>query len=169
MGKMLMQKLWLLPCDCDGPVSDYVALSWEELAAQIPKVTTFRVSRYALLPNASIQLHTFSDASEKAYGACTYARCVDSSGIVRIQLLASAYRVAPLHKITLTRLELCAADIGAKRHSRIVQALEMPIASSHLWSDFAVTLQWLQAPPRTWKTIVANRVSEIQGLTHGAF
>nr|XP_029710184.1 uncharacterized protein LOC115256082 [Aedes albopictus] len=156
MGKMLMQKLWLLPCVCDDPVPDYVAFSWEELAAQIPKVTTFRISRYALLPNASIHLHTFSDASEKAYGACTYARYVDSSGMVRIQLLASKSRVAPLRKITLPRLELCAADIGAKLHSRIVQALEMPIASSHLWSDSAVTLQWLQAPPRTWKTFVGN-------------
>ncbi|XP_058827609.1 uncharacterized protein LOC131687534 [Topomyia yanbarensis] len=125
--------------------------------------------RYALLPNSTIQLYTFSDASESAYGACTYARCVDSSGQIRVQLLASKSRVAPLKKITLPRLELCAADIAAKFHSRIVEALQTPIAGSYFWSDSTVTLQWLRTPPNTWKTFVANRVSEIQSSTHGAF
>ncbi|XP_058827829.1 uncharacterized protein LOC131687754 [Topomyia yanbarensis] len=168
-GKMLMQRLWLLPCAWDDEVPNHIATSWEKYAAQLPKVANFRISRYALLPNSTIQLHTFSDASESAYGACTYARCVDSSGQIRVQLLASKSRVAPLKKITLPRLELCAADIAAKLHTRIVEALQTPIAGSYFWSDSTVTLQWLRAPPNTWKTFVANRVSEIQSSTHGAF
>ncbi|XP_065084474.1 uncharacterized protein LOC135706749 [Ochlerotatus camptorhynchus] len=164
-GKMLMQRLWLLPCGWDDEVPDYIANSWEEFAGQIPKVAYFRVSRYALLPNSIIQLHTFSNASESAYGACTYARCVDSTGKIRVELLASKSRVAPLKKISLPRLELCAADVAAKLHSRIVEALQISIASSHFWSDSTATLQWLRAPPNTWKTFVANRVSEIQGST----
>ncbi|XP_058817215.1 uncharacterized protein LOC131680520 [Topomyia yanbarensis] len=168
-GKMLMQRLWLLPCAWDDEVPNHIATSWEKYAAQLPKVANFRISRYALLPNSTIQLHTFSDASESAYGACTYARCVDSSGQIRVQLLAYKSRVAPLKKITLPRLELCAADIAAKLHTRIVEALQTPIAGSYFWSDSTVTLQWLRAPPNTWKTFVANRVSEIQSSTHGAF
>lgn len=167
-GKMLMQKLWLLPCSWDDPVPDSFADAWNDFVAQIPAVSQFRVSRYALSPNSTIQLHTFSDASESAYGACTYARCVDPSGKVRIELLASKSRVAPLQQVNLPRLELCAADIAAKLHCRIKEALQIPISSSHFWSDSTTALQWLQAPPRCWKTFVANRVSEIQGLTHGA-
>ncbi|XP_058826504.1 uncharacterized protein LOC131686254 [Topomyia yanbarensis] len=168
-GKMLMQRLWLLACSWDDEVPDCIATAWEKLSVQLPKIADFRVSRYALLPKSTIQLHTFCDASESAYGACTYARCVDSSGQVRVQLLASKSRVAPLKKISLPRLELCAAEVGAKLHSRIVEALQIPLASSYFWSDSTVTLQWLRAPPSTWKTFVANRVSEIQTLTHGAF
>ncbi|XP_065088587.1 uncharacterized protein LOC135710066 [Ochlerotatus camptorhynchus] len=160
-GKMLMQRLWLLPCGWDDEVP-YIASSWEEFAGQIPKVAYFRVSRYALL-------HTFSDASESAYGAFTYARCVDSTGKIRVELLACKSRVAPLKKISLPRLELCAADVAAKLHSRIVEALQISITSSLFWSDSTVTLQWLRALSNTWKTFVDNRVSEIQSSTNSAF
>ncbi|XP_055633642.1 uncharacterized protein LOC129773984 [Toxorhynchites rutilus septentrionalis] len=165
---MMMQRLWLLSCNWDDEVPDSVAVSWKEFADQIPKISNFRVSRYAQLSNSTIQLHTFSDASELAYGACTYVRCTDSKGTIRVELLASKSRVAPLKKITLPRLELCAADIAAKLHARIVKALQISIAGSYFWSDFTVVLQWLQATPSTWKTFVANRVSEIQSSTHGA-
>ncbi|XP_053698861.1 uncharacterized protein LOC128745814 [Sabethes cyaneus] len=141
-GKMLMQKLWLLPCAWDEEVPVEIAAAWEELSSQMPKVANFRISRYALLPNGSVQLHTFSDASEAAYGACT---------------------------ITLPRLELCAANVAAKLYAKIIRALQIPIRKSYFWSDSTVTLQWLRSPPNTWKTFVANRVSEIQELTHGAF
>ncbi|XP_058817190.1 uncharacterized protein LOC131680496 [Topomyia yanbarensis] len=73
----------------------------------------------------------------------------------------ACFQIPPLKKITLPRLELCAADIAAKFHSRIVEALQTPIAGSYFWSDSTVTLQWLRAPPNTWKTFVANRVSKI--------
>ncbi|XP_055589946.1 uncharacterized protein LOC129742127 [Uranotaenia lowii] len=39
---------------------------------------------------------------------------------------------------------------------------------STFWSDSTVALQWLKSPPSTWKTFVANRVSEIQTATHGS-
>lgn len=36
---------------------------------------------------------------------------------------------------------------------------------SFFWSDSTLVLQWLGKPPNTWKTFIANRVSEIQSLT----
>ncbi|XP_058456787.1 uncharacterized protein LOC131434155 [Malaya genurostris] len=168
-GKILTQHLWLLPCSWDDEVPDHIANSWTNLAAELPKLANFHVSRYALLQSSSVQLHTFCDASESAYGACAYARCVNSVGQVRVQLLASKSRVAPLKKITLPRLELCATEVGAKLHAKIYKALQVPVTGSYFWSDSTVALQWLRAPPSTWKTFVANRFSEIQSLTHGAF
>lgn len=167
-AKMLMQRLWLLPCKWDDEVPAEIAAFWENIVLQLPKIANFRISRYALLSSASVQLHTFSDASEAAYGACTYVRCIDSSGQLSIKLLISKSRVAPLKRITLPRLELCAAKVAAKLHEQIIAALQVSIAGAYFWSDSTVTLQWLRAPPHTWKTFVANRVSEIQELTHGA-
>ena len=88
-AKMLMQLLWLQPCGWDDAVSESIADKWNSYTKQLPKLSDFHVPRYALLPNATIQLHTFSDASEAAYGACTYARSVDSQGNVAVHLLAS--------------------------------------------------------------------------------
>ncbi|XP_058827598.1 uncharacterized protein LOC131687522 [Topomyia yanbarensis] len=167
-GKILMQHLWLESCGWDDEVPENIATKWKRYSEQLPLLTGFRVSRYAFLPNAEIQLHTFADASETAYGACTYATSVDTQCNISVQLLASKSRVAPLKRVTLPMLELCAADLAAKLHSRIIQALQINIASSFFWSDSMVTLQWLKSPPNTWKTYIANRVSAIQTATHGA-
>nr|XP_029718578.1 uncharacterized protein LOC115261307 [Aedes albopictus] len=160
--------LWLQPCGWDDAVSESIADKWNSYAKQLPKLSDFHVPRYALLPNATIQLHTFSDASEAAYGACTYARSVDSQGNVAVHLLASKSRVAPLKRISLPRLELCAADLATKLHTKISEALQIDVSASYFWSDSTVTLQWIRAPPNNWKTFVANRVSAIQSATHGA-
>ncbi|XP_062710608.1 uncharacterized protein LOC134288762 [Aedes albopictus] len=166
---MLMQLLWLQPSGYDAAaVSESIADKWNSYAKQLPKLSYSHVPRYALLPNATIQLHTFSDASEVAYGACTYARSVDSQGNVAVHLLASKSRVAPLKRISLPRLGLCTADLATKLHTKISEALQIDVPASYFWSDSTVTLQWIHAPPKNWKTFVANRVSAIQSATHGA-
>ncbi|XP_026330484.1 uncharacterized protein LOC113237982 [Hyposmocoma kahamanoa] len=62
----------------------------------------------------SIELHSFSDASQNAYGACVYLRSEDSEGNVTINLLCSKSKVAPIKATTIPRLELCAALLAAK-------------------------------------------------------
>ncbi|XP_058456550.1 uncharacterized protein LOC131433948 [Malaya genurostris] len=163
-AKILMQELWLLSCGWDDPVPEPIKSKWENYHRELTKISKHRIDRYALLPGSDIQLHTFADASQAAYGACTYARCVNSQGIVRIQLLASKSRVAPLKRITIARLELCAAVLAAHLHARIKNAIDVNVCTSYFWSDSAVTLQ---SPPNVWPTFVANRVSEIQQFTHG--
>ncbi|XP_058840862.1 uncharacterized protein LOC131696333 [Topomyia yanbarensis] len=167
-GKLLLQDLWLTHCEWDQPVPASVAEKWGTYFVELSKISEYRTERYAFLPNSTIQLHTFCDASEIAFGACIYARSIDPEGNVRIQLLASKSRVAPLKRITLPRLELCAAVIGVQLHAHVVKALQLEISESRFWSDSTVVLQWLQSPPNTWKTFVANRVSEIQTATHGS-
>ncbi|XP_058448943.1 uncharacterized protein LOC131428901 [Malaya genurostris] len=167
-GKLLMQQLWQLSCGWDTEVPDSVASKWAAYIGQLSKIDRFYINRYVLQPNCSVQLHTFADASELAYGACTYARSVGSSGKVRVELLASKSKVAPLKRLTLPRLELCAADLAAKLHTHIVEALKIEVAASYFWSDSEVVLQWIKFPPNTWQTFVANRVSQIQTLTHDA-
>nr|XP_029716184.1 uncharacterized protein LOC115259599 [Aedes albopictus] len=129
LGKMLMHELWLIACSWDDEVPDIVKQKWETFYHQLPKLSEFRIQRYAFQANSVAQLHTFADASEVAYGASV---------------------------------------VAAQLHGRVNEALDMNIASSFFWSDSTVTLQWLKSPPNTWKTFVANRVSEIQTTTHGA-
>ncbi|XP_062710264.1 uncharacterized protein LOC134288685 [Aedes albopictus] len=166
-AKILMQELWSLSCDWDEPVPHCVRLKWEQFRNELPKIATYRIDRYAFLPDARVELHTFADASTTAYGACTYVRCENALGIVKIQLLASKSKVAPLKRLTVARLELCACVLAAHLHHRIKESINVHVSASYFWSDSAVCLYWLRAPPSSWKTFVANRVSEVQHYTRG--
>ena len=82
-------------------------------------------------------LHVFVDASMAAYGAAVYISKNNMSALVM-----SKSRVAPLKGLTLPRLELMAAVIGA-RLSRHVQK-EVTVTKVELWSDSQIVLHWLQ-------------------------
>ncbi|XP_055523026.1 uncharacterized protein LOC129717199 [Wyeomyia smithii] len=115
-----------------------------------------------------VQLHCFTDATESAYGACIYARTVMANRPTRIILLAAKSKVAPLQKRSIPRLELCAVRLGARMASRVIVSLNLESAPIFYWTDSMVVVYWFRAPPQTWKTFVANRVTEIHTLTKNA-
>ncbi|XP_055605004.1 uncharacterized protein LOC129753231 [Uranotaenia lowii] len=164
-GKMLLQNLWLQSCGWDDEVSNDVQLVWRNFVDELKLLSEYKIPRYAFLPDAIVQLHTFADASESAYGACIYARSMNAKGEISVHLLAAKSRVAPLKTVTLPRLELCSAQLGAKLHAKVAESLQTTISSSFFWSDSTVTLQWISSPPSSLKTFVGNRVSAIQNMT----
>uniref|UniRef100_A0AAG5DRE2 Peptidase aspartic putative domain-containing protein n=1 Tax=Anopheles atroparvus TaxID=41427 RepID=A0AAG5DRE2_ANOAO len=165
-AKLLMQELWVQKSGWDNPVSDSIYKKWTSIKSDWPIISGYKSDRYALLPDSRVQLHTFCDASEAAFGACIYARCENNQGQVRISLLASKSRLAPLKRITLPRLALNAAVTGAHLYERVRQAMRLDSVESYFWSDSTVTLHWLSSPPNNWKTYVGNRVAEVQNYTH---
>ncbi|KAK9730068.1 Pao retrotransposon peptidase [Popillia japonica] len=111
-----------------------------------------------------LEIHDFSDASERAYGVCVYILSVTKDHVTS-SLLRSKSRVAPLKSTTLPRLELCGALLLARLIVKVRSILNDPIRRTCLWTDSTIVLAWLRASSKTWKTFVANRVGEIQDLT----
>ena len=58
-----------------------------------------------------IQLHGFSDASKRAYGAVVYIRSVYEDGHIDVRLISSKTKVAPIKQQSIPRLELLGATI----------------------------------------------------------
>ncbi|XP_049291622.1 uncharacterized protein LOC125768263 [Anopheles funestus] len=167
-AKMIMQEIWTYSCDWDDALPAGIVSKWKQLQQEIQSLSQYRMERYVLVPGArKIELHTFSDASTVAYGACTYVRC-EEPGRARVMLLASKSKVAPLKQLTVARLELCACVLAAHLHHRIKRAIATNIDASWFWTDSAICTAWIRAPPTTWKTFVANRVAEIQHFTSDA-
>ena len=81
---------------------------------EIPRC--FKPSGFGEVVDAS--LHTFSDASEKGYGQCTYLRQVNKEGHIHVSLVMGKSRVTPLKDHTIVRLELGAAELGSEVHAR---------------------------------------------------
>jgi len=112
-----------------------------------------------------VELHWFSDASELAYGACFYIRSIDVHGKITTKLLCSKSRVAPLKRLSLSRLELCAALLLAVMYQASSRVLKISFNKIRFWTDSVVVLAWLSSPATRWKTFVANRVSHTHEIT----
>ncbi|KAK9679934.1 Pao retrotransposon peptidase [Popillia japonica] len=75
-----------------------------------------KINRLVLCENAErIELHGFSDASEKAYGGCIYLKSIGRDGTAHVHLLCSKSKVAPLKTVTVPRLELSGLKITPNR------------------------------------------------------
>lgn len=165
-AKIILQILWQLDIDWDESVPMDLHDSWIQFYNKIPILNELKIPRNIILPEFSkIELHGFSDASMKAYGACCYIRSINSVGQISVALVCAKSRVAPLKTLTLPRLELCAALLLIKVAQRVLSSLKINIDISYYWTDSTIVLSWLALQPNQLNTFVANRISEIQQVS----
>ncbi|XP_017797536.1 PREDICTED: uncharacterized protein LOC108578672 [Habropoda laboriosa] len=164
IAKILMQRLWQLKIDWDESLPTSLHTEWITYAAQLQELNNTEFSRCVTRRNYQrFELHGFCDSSERAYGACLYARTIDEAGRIENHLLCAKSRVAPLKTITLARLELCGAALLASLYASIRRAISVKIHDTFLWTDSTIVLNWINAQPCMLKTFVANRMADIQG------
>ena len=114
------------------------------------------------LPNATFQLHHFSDASEVGYRAVSYLKRETGDGRVDCSFIMAKSHTAPLLFVSVQRLELQAATIAVKMHRLILKEMDLAMSASFFWTDSKITLQNNNNGTRRLKTYVANRVAEIR-------
>lgn len=167
--KLLVQDLWTNESDWDQIISDKNRKQWNEIQNQLKCIESIKINRWCqITKNATIELHGFSDASEKAYGAVVYCRVKIDDRYV-ITLLQAKSKVAPKRiKTTLPRLELCSTLLLAKLMKTVQDALNRQDITIYCWTDSMITLGWIRGEAERWQTFVANRVSEIKRLLPNA-
>lgn len=169
IGKYLMQQIWLSRITWDENLPQNILLEWKRFVHDLPCLSQLRIPRYLFNQNKilSIELHGFSDASSKAYGACCYVRAIYEDNSLTCNLITAKSRIAPIKTVSLPRLELCGMVILAKLINRVISIFsdKLNFRSINLWSDSQVALCWIKSHPSRWTTFVANRVSQIQSLT----
>lgn len=114
---------------------------------------------------AEVELHGFSDASKRAYGAVLYTKCISPDGSVDVELVCSKSRVAPLKPMTIPRLELCGTLLLARLVEKTVSAMKIPFSNVTLYTDPQVCLSWFAKSPLALNQFVANRVATVHELT----
>ncbi|XP_055527287.1 uncharacterized protein LOC129719897 [Wyeomyia smithii] len=169
--KLLIQDLWRSGCDWDQQIDRECTEKWNQWIARLPEVEEVRIPRWYFQGGqvgqkeySNIQLHVFVDASENAYGAAAYFRIETPSGPV-CSLVMARSKVAPLKHLSIPRLELQAAERGAKLANSIVEMHSLEVKQRYIWSDSKTVLSWIHSDHRRYKQFVAYRIGEILNLT----
>ncbi|XP_054287857.1 uncharacterized protein LOC129003585 [Macrosteles quadrilineatus] len=158
-AKTLIQYLWTTGLTWDEPVPNDVRTKWHSFLEELPIIQELRIPRYISTSlHTAVQLHGFSDASEKGYAAVVYLRVTDSQENTRLYLIVSKSKVAPLKRISLPRLELCGAHLLGKllQYSSNILSAHMKIESIYAWCDSTIVLTWIRTLPYRLKVFIAN-------------
>ncbi|GFQ70313.1 integrase catalytic domain-containing protein [Trichonephila clavata] len=116
---------------------------WSQWWLELPLLSELKIPRMILDSSGDsrdVQIHTFSDASQKAYGAAAFLR-VKYKDRISINLVTSKSRVAPLKKLSLPRLELMGALLAARLAKEVKKIIDQKCSTkAFLWMDSQITL-----------------------------
>lgn len=115
-----------------------------------------------------MQLHIFTDASEQAIGAAVYARVINEVNTVVVSLVTAKSKVASVKQMTIPRLELAAALLGAQLCQYVKRACCWSEVETHFWSDSTIVIYLIRRDPDILKPYVAHRVLKIRQITNDA-
>ncbi|XP_053390230.1 uncharacterized protein LOC128553138 [Mercenaria mercenaria] len=162
--KILLQDIWKDKFDWDTMLPRSYQQRWLQIATDLNIAMKTQFQRYYFAETDDNQdaaddtrLHIFVDASTQSYGATAYICRRNHSSLVMAK-----NRIAPLKPLTLPKLELMAAVIGARLSQHLRKALG--IDKIDYWSDSQIVLHWLSNPEKT-NRFIRRRVEEIKNQT----
>lgn len=164
-AKLMMQEVWTTGVGWDEELPEFFQRQWKKWENGLALIEKISIPRHVLISDdTDIEIHGFSDASEKAFAASVYLRVKGNYNNYSTFLLGAKTRVAPLSKeLTIPRLELCGALLLVNHINEIKSVFQsfndIPI---YYWTDSTITLAWIKGELSKWKSFIAHRVSEIQ-------
>ena len=168
VGKIIFQDATRLALGWDAEVPYDMRSSWASWTRSLQEVACIEVPRCIKtypFDDGYFELHHFSDASLRAYGCCSYLRCINRYGDIKVSFLCSKGRVAPLKSMTIPRLELQAALQAARMDAMLREELHLDLGRSWFWTDSEVVLKYIANDSKRFHIFVANRVAEINSLS----
>ena len=168
--KCLFQDCWQLDLGWDEEVPDEVRLKFIRWLNGTEILKNWEIPRSYFSGKwhdikQCVELHVFSDASERGYGTVVYLRYKENGDYVT-SLVISKNKVAPIKKQTLPRLELLGCLLAARLVMFVREALELPPDTPYTcWTDSMICVGWIKSKADKFKQFVLNRVREIQNLT----
>ncbi|CAH8818888.1 unnamed protein product [Schistosoma curassoni] len=168
-AKRLLQKLCRSQIGWDQPLNEpYMSawLGWVSFMRQIGHVTVARgIKRKIDEPDAKVELHLFSDASEVGYGAVAYARVSYLKEPPYCILLYSKSRVAPIRQVTIPRLEMAAAVLSVRLSEVLRRSLPNFFCEVNFHTDSMIVLYYIKNMENRYSTYIANRLAVVHQYT----
>ena len=105
-------------------------------------------------PFVNIQVHGFSDGSNKAYGCCIYLRFEHTSGLVKTTLVTAKSRINSVAGKTTPRLELQGALLLSRCTNSVLENLSSVYDINQVtWVDSTIVFCWIQNEHKCIKSL----------------
>jgi len=166
VGRLLFQDATKLKLTWDDPLPIDLRSKWSAWIESLRSFSVIKVPRCLKLDDVDdvvMELHHFSDASQRGYGSCSYLRCISKSGVITCNLIMSKSRVAPIKSVTIPRLELQAAVLSVALDEIIKSSMSLLFTSTYFWTDSQIVLGYVRNAGKRFPVFVSNRVAKITG------
>ena len=166
-ARMLLQELTRLQLGWDEAVPEDCSKQWKLWVADLQIIDQYNVPR-SVLPDrlsgvSTLEIHHFSDASERGYGVVSYLRVVDQKDGVSCNLLLSKSHLAPIKPLSVPRLELSAATLAVKVNLEIERSFKFEVRPHiYFWTDSTTVLKYINNEAARFHVFVANRIAIIR-------
>ena len=168
-AKCFIQELWRHGSDWDDRLPEIFESAWNAWLQELLSLNNFELPRhhFNLSPHTTnIEIHMFTDASIKGFGAVAYIRYPTSSEKYTTSFLAAKTHVAPIKpELSIPRLELQGAVLAVRLWASLNKELSLTVENVVFWSDSTTVLRYIKNESKRFKPFVANRICEIRELT----
>ena len=164
--KLSCKQCFIMTCEWDQGVPEDVRKSFLLWLQDLPIFKEVKIPQW-LMGIAdrvlSCSLHIFCGTSKAAYVAAVFFR-LEYNSCVKVQLIQAKFRVAPIKRVIIHRLELLAETMGARLAASTRKEFEQENVMLSFWSDSSAVITWIKREDQ-WGVFVWNRVQEIRRLT----
>ena len=169
-GKKLFQESCKLHLQWDEVVPPEIQDAWNKWIENINMLSSYEVPRCMKISETvdKIELHTFADGSEKAYGCVSYIKFIYDDNRISTSLLASKSRLTPVNNSTLKtvpRIELSAAKLAIEQARKLKSELQFDV-SCIFWSDSTTVLSYVKSESLRFHRFVANKIDFIRNFSN---
>ena len=157
-----LQAAWNHGPKWDEPLSLDTIQVFRSLREEIPAFEDVETPRNCFLDKTvnSIELHTFTDASEYAVSAVSYMRIEYSDRLTSVKFVMVKARVAPIKRMIIPKHELQAAVYGAQLAKFIKEEHDIEFSDCIFRSESTTVLYWLRKPEMRHRVFVASLIAK---------
>jgi len=165
-AKIFLRELWNAGYSWDQQLPEREALVWQQLRGALAETSAVLLPRQIATlscddPDTIVQMHVFTDASEKALGVVVYLR-LQKEEAVSMGIVIAKSRLAPKNILSMPRLELVAALMGTRFVKYVKDAMHLEKeVKVYLWCDNKCALTWISSH-KLLATVLERQVREIR-------
>ena len=168
-AKIKMREMDIRGLAWDEAIPPDIVSWWQDWILSLQQLSSQKIPR-CLFPDEDelikTELHIFSDASEEAFAAAVYVRNQYVNGRVLVRLLIAKTKIGPKKVLSIPKMELQGALMGARLAEYVKSAVTRPITQRKFWTDSSCVRGWIRSTAAYYKVFVSHRLGEIQTLTN---